>query len=286
MGIRSASENVLDCLSGFMKMPGEGDIKLFYGLELEVYFNCYYDPLIMCNGDEQARQSSLTISEIEKDMAGLAILKPDCHSEIVTVPATLRYHREKLWKKFLANSCNRVTGREKEIGAGLHIHFSRDALTDLQLAKVIYFIHNITNNTFLTEIAGRGVHAHAFAGGTKSNIKGLKLKDSYQQILNQQTYARDAISISKRNSGKSVEVRIFQSNPTEQGIFQAIEFLDALIKYCASKDVNDEELEYRSFMSWFKNTGQRTNYKYFYTNLVKHKYLRKTLNLMFSGKTA
>ena len=92
--IVSSSLDVLKIYKGFLTMEDEKDNNLFYGVELE----CLRTDNVV-NSDVKLCKS---VIDLEYAMYGHAVFKPDCGCEIVTVPATLRYHKEKLWNAFFS----------------------------------------------------------------------------------------------------------------------------------------------------------------------------------------
>lgn len=255
--IVSAGCDVTKIYSGFLTMPYEKTNNLFYGVELE----CYQF------GESGSIKQVKSFLNLEYAIYGHAIIKPDCGCEIVTVPATLRYHKEVLWNKFF-NGVHK--GFKGATGAGLHIHVSRNAMTPLQLAKVICFMNEPVNSQFLANIGGRPVVGEGSGWcQQKQNIPrnvDAMLAATYSSKSN-------AMQISGRNSGNTAELRIFQSNPTQQGVFQALEFLDAMIKYCAKYGDLEKEISYKAFVAWFVEGNFKNEYPYLYNNLVRLSYI-------------
>lgn len=246
--------DVLSYTTKFSKIEGE-NTKLFYGVELEV------EPIsdTIFNRREIAQACLDDIGEYvnirEDDSVPSGF-------EIVTVPCSLNFHKEVLWKDFFNKSGSALKASDR---TGLHIHFSREALTDKQLAKCIYFVHETTNSGFLSKIAGRRVWAEA--RWTKQRKKSYAA--GYESaIIDSERGARGALSVSGHYSGTTCEMRIFKSNPSKQGVLQALEFVDALIKYCGECPDNEKYLHYKEFVSWFDGTNQKDKYPYFSDNLL------------------
>lgn len=258
------SKNILE-MDGFKTMPYETNNKLFYGVELEV-------ETLLNNWGAVGKAAE----EADKDLHGHVNIRPEgtvSHGfEIVTIPATLAFHKQKLWGSFFENGAQLVHASER---TGLHVHFSRDALTEKQLAKVIYFIHDTGNGKFLSKVAGRAVSRDAnWCRQRQKTFDGTPEKS--QEIIREETISgRGCISISSHYAGKSVECRIFKSNPTRQGVFQALEFLDALIAYCAKCSDAENSLSHTNFIDWFQSNSMKLQYPYFYENLVKTGSLEK-----------
>lgn len=73
--------------------------------------------------------------------------------EIVTCPATLKYHL-KAWDKFWLNSAKDLQSYHAN-RCGMHVHISRKCFTPMHLGKMIAFYNNHENRSFITTIAGR-----------------------------------------------------------------------------------------------------------------------------------
>lgn len=313
--MHSYSADVTQELPCFLKTTEEPKTKLFFGIELEVL--------------PRNKVSQETALKICKEGFGQqAIMKPDGSLprngfEIVTIPATLKYHREKLWSRFFANEeSNEIYDMKKKTGSmsrsvkswatgccGMHIHFSTEACTPMQLAKIFCFVHDAANSEFLTKIAGRLVGRESQWCRTgkrelKAKISGDKLGVPLNSVL---TRARDsrtlndkvrplnvvdnnhyqAISYSTHTNGKTCEVRIFRGNTTKHGVMRALDFVAAMIQFCAEtggtnyirsigprggRDVV-RGLSYQAFLSWFDTSQHRGAYPDLWRQLVSLKYL-------------
>lgn len=252
----------------FKTMNYEQDNKLFYGveLELEVKSPGRYVPLKYSTGVQEA------IDAVGARLAKSAILKPegsiDDGFEIVTVPATLDYHREILWGRFFDEEAKLMKASPR---TGMHVHFSRNALSVKQLAKAMIFIHDPDHQIFLTKIAGRTVSPTAWWCRIKTKDKSaIRTEEGQKRIVDSEyTSDRGAMTISTHNQGRSVECRIFQAVTTYAGVMQALEFLDALIKYCGECGETVEDLSYKTFVHWASSFSNKKEYPHLFANLVK-----------------
>lgn len=253
----------------------EKNNKLFYGVELEVELKerlnvgCIARDgggLIWPHGDMEKINRFYEIADCVQSNFGEnnAALKwegtVDCGFEIVTAPATFGYHKEKLWNKFFKDGAKLVEGQSN---CGMHIHFSRAGVDDMQLAKAICFIHSKYNEEFVSSVAGRTVSPSVKWCRTK--LKSVT--DPATNIIKEALYQRDAISISERTNGATVEVRIWASIPTEQGVFQGLEFLDSLLLYCKICDNTDEAMQYKNYIGWLNECKKQKEYTYLDTLL-------------------
>ena len=236
--------------------------------------------------------------------------------EIVSVPGTHKWHVEEAWKGFfkedytdeeqvkLAPSSwlcgwpnngrptkdplyTHVFGPNRPI-CGIHVHVSRDALSPLQLGKILFFVGNPYNKGFIEKIAGRNSQKYA-------NILTKKLKDGNVLIKMKKNDAGNRPTIGaaphgdtkyqaiNTNTGKpTIEFRIFRSNVTKYGFFKVLDFVHALVTWCANNSSNTNDLTVEKFVQWVDTN--RGVYKYLTSWLVKNKYLTNihTFNPKFS----
>lgn len=245
---------------------------LRYGVELEVLVR------------ENIMQSSAS-SAVGAAIKGHAIMKADSSLrnpngnggfEIVTVPATLEYHRQKLWNDFFKKKdCEGLTASQYVFAwnsrcCGTHVHITRAALDTMQLAKLCVFYNEGTNNAFLSKIAGRTVGPEAsYCKTAKKKLRGNTITGD--TTANDCNNHHDAITVSHRNNGKTVEIRIFRANATMHGVMRAIEFVDATVMWC--KEVSAQDLNYRKFLDWFDKPQVRSKYPELWRHLLEMRYL-------------
>lgn len=255
--VRSYGDNVLSLIRGFLHLEREQDTPttLYFGVELEVITREY---------GEKPYRASVKASGLALDK--FAILKRDGSLdeygyEIVTVPATLAYHRTVGWNKFFCEPdetgvipASRVVSWKRPC-CGLHVHMSKAAMTTLQLAKLLVFMHSDENAWFLTKIAGRpvgdGCHDRYYRQSKKGFGVSRDVNNKIVPVVNTSTeyYDRNtscsehssAATISTRNQGKTVEIRIFKGNVTKHGVIRALEFCAALVEWCGVASVRATE---------------------------------------------
>lgn len=205
----------------------------FFGVELEVE---------SVSGDisDQAR--------CVRDQLGdsFAIVKRDGSLsngfEIVTRPASLAIQLEK-WPSLFANvpkglrSFNTTT-------CGLHVHCSREPLTELTIAKIVCFTNAAHNRRFMSTIAGRE-SANWAAYHAKKLGEANKRNPSRYEAVNLQ-------------NNETIEFRIFKGTLRQASVFKAIEFCDALIAFCspASRSLRDA-FSRVSFIEYVQGNAKR-----------------------------
>lgn len=266
-----------------LKSKDKPRAKLYFGVELEVVPK-----------DNISQQQAL--QWVSTAMKEHALMKSDAtlvHGgvpgfEIVTAPATLEYHREKLWNKLFEmklpktieghkRACELVKSWDTQC-CGLHVHFTRAAVTDIQLAKLLVFYHDPKNARFLSSIAGRVVGPKApYCNQDKKRLyfktdpKSKKVVASTIMDCTGEQRHHEAVVISHRNSGKTVEVRIFKGNITKHGIMRAVEFVAATIEWCATNGVN--ELDKTKFLNWFDQPTNRSRFPELWKHLLSLRFL-------------
>ena len=71
----------------------------------------------------------------------------------------------------------------------------------------------------------------------------------------------------------TIELRIFRSNLTKDGILRALEFSYALVDFLKQNTMRELDQHYKEFLKWFNTAENRSSYPYFYGWLVRKRYL-------------
>tara|TARA_R110001592_G_scaffold18825_1_gene77955 strand:+ start:1162 stop:2370 length:1209 start_codon:yes stop_codon:yes gene_type:complete len=174
--------------------------------------------------------------------------------EIVTAPATLNAHREN-WDTFLNGAAIKHLKSWNTDTTGMHIHISRNHLTQLDIGKLLVFINDYKNEEFVNHIAGRNSDQWA-----KKSSK--KISDA---VNSSEKY--EAVNMSHRNT---IEFRIFKGNLAKQGLFRVMEFVHALVGF--SKTTSMTKLSYKDFIRYMELPQNRSEYKIFYGWLTRKSY--------------
>ena len=185
----------------------------YFGVELECY----------------PRQSVATSIKVIHDVMGddvWVIFKRDASvrdgMEIVTAPMTLVEH-QKRWpmiQEALRKTC-RAWGLSN---CGLHVHISRGdnsycwALSQLHLAKMVYFIHGRHNWTKLQALGGRQATSYCQFMTEK---EPLRLR----------TYTGDRGEALNLRKAATLELRFFQGATRVERILMAVEFAACLREF-------------------------------------------------------
>lgn len=235
--ILNYSYNPMQKLDGFRYMPDEPLPLLprWLGVELEV------EPRA---GNRQIRCVEATAAAV----GHFAVMKHDSSIgeggfEIVTVPATIAYHR-KHWEPFFKTAAPML--RSWESGrCGMHVHISRAAISTLRLGYMLAFINEPANLPFIEAIAGRGSTHY-------SSLQKKRIRDAWVGSGNRYE------ALSTATNKPTVELRIFRGNVSRDGFYRNLDFADALVAF--AMDTSATKLGSQDFLTWLD--GHRPEYPY------------------------
>jgi hypothetical protein len=214
---------------------------IFYGIELEYESENYGTDTVIINNFVKNFAKLKKDSSIEQGF------------EIVTAPCSMDVHYN-IWNKFFIQLPSTVKALRT---CGMHIHATRSRLTNLQIGKMLVFLHNPENREFIELIAGR-----------KSNIQNdfeavKRFGDGKNGgILPQNSDRHTALNVSGFDT---VELRIFSTPKDKHTFFKNIEFFKALIKFTglAEHSINESK-DYRVFCQYVKRFSKEyKNLSYF-----------------------
>lgn len=184
--------------------------KIYLGVELEVE----------CNGGNNKLAAKEVGNLFEKDFI---IMKRDGSLsngfEIVTVPATLEDQKAK-WNNFFNHIPSNIHSYDAH-SCGFHVHCSRKPLSALQIGKVVVFVNEPRNLSFIKAIAGRD-----FNNYSRRKDKKLCAETAYRS---DERY--EAVNLTNKTT---IEFRIFKGTLKKETIYRYMEFCHALIRFCAT----------------------------------------------------
>lgn len=155
-----------------------------------------------------------------KEYHPFAITKEDgsltCGFEICSQPATLTEHLKR-WDKVFDKLPSDLASYNT-VNCGLHVHASKSPLQLLTIAKVVVFINNAKNQSFIETIAGR-----------KANKYCVISQKSYGIVKVPARERREAVNLTNRDT---IEFRIFKGTLKRESFYKAIEFCDAVVQFC------------------------------------------------------
>lgn len=247
----------------FIKKEKEKD-PIFLGLELEV---------------ESRDPSKNGRKEVVRSIAGSplcehVIMKSDRSIEpygleIVTVPATLTIHKERLAALFSPETQLNKKFRSSP-ATGIHIHVSKKAFTRLSLGKFISFINKPENDAFINAMAGRPPTGYCTKGdfpaigkiqATKRE-KGIDISariGAYTSLTGPSSVTHHRNSVNLSNEA-TVELRIFKSTNSKANLFRKLEFTEALVKFC--KVASLQQMTTYDFVNYLIQPSQQKEYPY------------------------
>jgi hypothetical protein len=159
--------------------------------------------------------------------------------EIVSVPASLRWHRENV-VPFLATAQSYLSGWPHN-DCGIHVHVGKKQLSELQQSRLVRFMHGDANQRFLTGVAGRDPNTYCNRGGVVKSVGAFKQE---QHIGRYQ-----ALNFSTRNY-KTIEFRIFRSNVSPAGFMKNLEFVHAACQW--ARFTSDRDLGHASLIDYVR----------------------------------
>lgn len=197
-----------------IKLDFQGEGPHFYGIELEV--EC----------DEKINRRPQFAKQILKLFDGFVMAKHDgsivdrngknIGFEIVTVPASREIQYDK-WNHFFDNLPKGLRSYDTKT-CGLHVHASRNPLSQLTIAKILLFMNRKENIPFITTIAGRSANRYC-------QIKDKVFKDARYGTMDRY----EALNLVNKGT---IEFRIFRGTLKRESLFKSLEFCDALIYFC------------------------------------------------------
>ena len=244
----------------FLTASNEKKADFYLGVELEV----------VAKGSRSEAIIALNKMFTHETDGAFAVFKsdgslPDEGFEIVTVPATYARHKETWGKAFEAGIAKHASSYNFK-QCGLHIHIGRaEAFNDVTLGRFMVFYNRDENLPFITAMAGRPIDNEA----RYCPAKQKSLKSGLKNNIVMEHY--EATSISARNKGNTVEVRIFKGNVAADGFFKCLEFCHASVMFARYTSLN--KLSIADFLAWFDQPQQRTTYPTLYRFLLAKGYL-------------
>jgi hypothetical protein len=221
--------------AAIMTPLGKGPI--WYGVELELEVKDYpstrEEPFLDEDGefysdDEDEDSDSdrmLTARRIKPYIENFAIMKSDGSLsngiEIVSCRADLENH-QKMWDDFFRHKPRNIRSYDTRT-CGMHIHVSREPLTQLQMGKMLVFVNEPNNKQLMVKVARRdSCHYTKFI---KKNYRQAKTDlertspDRYQAINMQNSH--------------TMEFRMFRGTLNRESFISNIEFVASLVEYTA-----------------------------------------------------
>lgn len=222
----------------------------FFGVELEVESE---------RGERQENAAAID-GYVNNDGTRRLFFESDgsltCGFEIITQPMSLPAVREAF--KFLQiKELTRNLKSHNTTTCGLHVHVSRDGMTDLQIGKIVSFINDPKHESFIRGLARR--YATGYSRVKEKTVKDCRSGDRYE-----------AVNLTNR---KTIEFRIFKGSLKYEAVIAAVEFCNALVEFTKPSISGIRDLNINKFI-FFCNNQMRGDTKI----------LRNYLNDRMSGQ--
>ena len=194
-----------------------------------------------------------TLFSLHKHLKTHAIFKRDGSLrqgvEICTRPASINIHLEQFQKMFDDNTLMKLLAVEST--CGMHVHIDRRKMTALTVGKLIKFMQDPENKSFIERIAGREENRF-FRLATDLSVtsyhRGNASNERYLGINTQNT--------------QTAELRIFKT-PSDYPVFvKNMEFASALTSFVQPANSGIKNLTAPGFLKYIKDT--RSTYKELY----------------------
>lgn len=198
--------------------------------------------------DTEARQKAGRITEgrCRDGFGGLVAFEEDGSLtdgfEMISAPMGLDDQR-RLWQQLLPHEAFRELRSHDTETCGLHVHISRSALTTTQIAKLVTFTNDPDNAALIVAVARRydGGYCHV---KTKRLAAAHRPDDDRYQAVNLW-------------NAKTVEFRIFKGSTKVEAVLAALEFVGALVEFCAPCSAVGFNLKTAPFLDFIASAAMR-----------------------------
>jgi hypothetical protein len=227
---------------------------LYFGVELEVerrHMAPHSADQLATQVGEWISKDRQTITEGRNVRAPILCFEEDGSLsdgfEMVTAPMGLDDQR-RLWARVLSAPAMTHLRSHDTTTCGLHIHLTRRALTTTQIAKIVTFVNDPDNEKLIYAIARR-------YGTGFCNIKAKKLTTAHVQ--DDSRYQ----AVNLWNS-RTIELRIFKGSIKLEAVLAALEFANALVRYCAPCSGSGYNLKTPAFLDFIATCEMRGETKH------------------------
>jgi hypothetical protein len=167
--------------------------------------------------------------------------------EMVTAPLGLDDHA-RLWKVALSPTMTRGLRSHDTTTCGLHVHVSREGLSDLQVSKVVCFVNDPDNRELIVGVARRyGTH---YCGVSRKRLATAHENDGNRY---------QAVNLC---NSRTIEFRIFRGSLKYSAVMAAIEFTNAVVDFCNPTGAAGFNLKTPAFLDFINSTAMRKRTRY------------------------
>ena len=228
------SHDPMRVFHGFLKEPDEAETAQMYGIELEIAVK---------NSNNYGQDVNIwSRIKIQETVPDFMIFKSDGSIppggyEMVTVPATYRYH-VRMWDRFFAGDCAAELRSWPTEKCGIHIHVGRKTLTPMMQSKLNVFFNAPKNQAFIFHLAGRT------AAQMQQWCHPKHAVSSADWLRDPQFYG-DSAKYRALNTAKgpTLEIRIFRGNVKREGFMKNLDFAECMVNFAREGGLNHMNAE-------------------------------------------
>jgi hypothetical protein len=240
-------------LTGISERRTEKDNKdtPLYGVELELTTNSSIFDVVSAFGEV------FGVCKADSSIRGSKRNK----AELVTVPATLRYHR-KMWTQWFKQDMTQYD-QSLDTNNGMHIHIGRkafylnDELNHNHLLRFSYFFNNIANRWFIVKCSERSdyeIQGYCnFAPIAYEKTKGKQITRAVKSAATSKMYAVN------HTKNHTIEVRIFKGVVSFASVMKNLELVDAVLNY--TRDCSFRQCNVYGLMNWLEKRTSPSQYR-------------------------
>jgi hypothetical protein len=162
--------------------------------------------------------------------------------EMISAPMGLDDQR-RLWAAVCSTSATDQLRSHKTETCGLHIHVTRRALTTTQVAKLVTFTNDPDNAALVIAIARRYDNGFCHVKDKKLATAHRPDDDRYQAV--------------NLWNDRTVEFRIFKGSTSSEAVIAALEFVNALVQFCAPCSAVGFNLKTAPFLDFIASAPMR-----------------------------
>jgi len=158
--------------------------------------------------------------------------------ELITHPMSLKFMLDNKPFDFLKEMPVRSF---RNTTTGIHVHVSREALSELTIAKILYFFAHPHNEEFIQKLSQRTPTSYC----RKNADRFYEGKNVNKDEQAGRTTRYLQINLQNR---QTIEFRHFKGNVNPKAIYRAVQFVDAITRFCANTKTGD--LTWEHFMEY------------------------------------
>ena len=157
--------------------------------------------------------------------------------EIISQPLGMPDHR-KLWAAMKNRPLTKGLTSHQTTTCGLHVHVSRNALSEVQVARIVTFVNHPDNERLIRAVARR--YAKGYCKIKSKNLASAAHSDDRYEAVN-------------ITSSRTIEFRIFRGTLKYESIMAAVQFVNALVDFTDVGEMSESDLSTDKFLEFINN---------------------------------